>query len=176
MMRIATLLVCLCVPLSTQAALLGTASHVYDGSISPAQPHEAIFKLNFGGVPALFDDVVLTAASQGQVLIATAISDPDFVTIAADLTDGSVDLMELFEFVGIGGFGATSPEQVWFSLGSIDFAGHTIDSMTLTVDEISFETADNTTAFHAKITVRVFGDGTLPVATKTWGAVKAMYR
>ena len=176
MIRFATLLVCLCVPLSAHAALLGTTSHVYDGSVSPAQPHEAIFSLNFGGLPALFDDVVMTAASQGQVLTATAITDPDFVTIASDLTDGAADLMELWAFVGIAGFGATSPEQVWFLLGSVDFAGHSIDSITLTVDEISLGTSDNTTTLHTKITVRVFGDGTLPVATKTWGAVKAMYR
>ena len=176
MMRFSALLICLCLPLSAHAALLGTTSHVYDGSVSPPQPHEVIFSLNFGGVPALFDDVVLTAASQGLVLNATAITDPDFIAIVADLTDGAADIMELWGFVGIAGFGATASEQIWFLLGSVDFAGHVIDAIALTVDEISFETADNTTAFKAKVTVRVFGDGTLPVATTTWGAVKAMYR
>lgn len=176
MIRTCAFLLCLYTPLSVHAALLGTGSHVFDGSISPPQPHECHPQLDFGGLPALFDEVVLTAASQGQVLTATAVTDPDFGAIVADLTDGALDTMYLWAFVGIGGFGAGNSEQLWFTLGSADFAGYSIDTITLTVDEITFDTADNTTTLHAKFTVRVFGDRALPVATKTWGAVKAMYR
>jgi hypothetical protein len=169
-------LLCLCIPLSVHAALLGTGSHVFDGTISPPQPHQAIPKLDFGGVPALFDEFVLTAASQGQVLTATAVTDPDFGAIVSDLADGAADQMNLWVFMGTGGFGIGSPEQLFFSLGPVDFTGYSIDTITLTVDEITFDTADNTSTLHAKFTVRVFGDRALPVAHKTWGAVKAMYR
>jgi hypothetical protein len=176
MNRLCTLLVFLCLPLSAHGALLGTASHVFDASITPPQPHEVRPQLDFGGVPALFDGVVLTQASQGQVLTANAVTDPDFAAIVADLSDGQVDQMNLWAFVGVGGFGLGSSEQLWFSLGSVDFAGYSIDTITLTVDEITFDTADNTTTVHVKFTVRVYGDRALPVAATTWGAVKAMYR
>ncbi len=176
MMRACALLLCLCIPLTVHAALLGTGSHVFDGSIGPPQPQQLTPKFDFGDVPALFDGYVLTMASQGQVLTATAVTDPDFGAIVADLADGAPDMMHLWIFVGIGGFGIGSPEQLFFSLGSIDFAGYTIDTITLTVDEIAFDVADNATTVHAKLTLRVYGDRALPVATRTWGAVKAMYR
>jgi hypothetical protein len=51
-----------------------------------------------------------------------------------------------------------------------------IDTITLTVEGISFHTESDTTSLHIAYTVRVYDGGALPVATSTWGSIKALYR
>jgi len=168
-------------PVSAFAGLIGTASLVHDISVSPAATQETRVSMTFGLVgypydPSLFDDVVLTEASLHQVITATSMSDPDFDGIVATMTDGVEDVLYFFNTIGVGSGGFGNSEKNWFSLGTNDFSGMQIGTITLTVDEISFQTANNTTSLHIAYTVRVYDDEPLPVAMKTWGSVKALYR
>lgn len=169
----------LALPLSADAALLGTASETIIPSIGPPVPHEAHFGITYGVStpdPALFDEVLLTSASVGQVLTATAMTDPDFGGIAATMSNGVSNGLNFFATFGSGAASIGNTEQSWFALSTADFSGYSIDTITLTVDEISFETVGNVTNMYFAFTVRVYGTQTLPVATRTWGSIKAMYR
>jgi hypothetical protein len=168
-------MILLVLPPAAHAGLLGTVSQTFDVGRSPHVPHMATAWMTYNDPQNLFDDVILTAASAGLILTATAI-DPDYNTVVATLTNGLSE--QLFFGMSMGG-GSSSfswDEKNWFSLSTTDFVGANITSITLTVDEISFEDVDIWTNIHLVYTVRVYGESSLAVKPTTWGAVKALYR
>jgi hypothetical protein len=91
--------------------------------------------------PAVFGSN-LTPASVGTTLEATAANDPDFVALAAILTNGNDDTTrQLYEAVG----GSPIPpedqaESFFFAgLGATDLAGYTLDRITLTINALDFD-------------------------------------
>jgi hypothetical protein len=174
MRRLCTMLLLMTIPLTAHAALLGTVPQTYDMGISPQAPHEARAEMTYDYTHNLFDDVVLTAASTGLILTATG--DLDYNTVVGTLTNGALDILAFGVHLGVGASHQTWEEKNWFSLSTNDFAGANITSITLTVDEISFEDQDPWTNLHIKYTVRVYGETALAVQAATWGGIKALYR
>jgi len=174
MRLLCTLLLLVISPLAAHAALLGTVSLKFDFSVSPPAAHQVIPGMTYDQTAILFDDVVLTASSAGQVLTATS-ADPDFYPVVAKMADGVSDVL-YFRAVMTNSTAFSWDEGKWFSLSTNDFAGSNITSITLTVNEISFSTVDPWTTLHLAYTVRVYGEAPLAVQSTTWGAVKALYR
>jgi hypothetical protein len=166
---------------SSYAGLIGTTSVDLQGSATPAIPHQTRAGATFGLVgypfdPGLFDDTVLTEASLGLVLTATAVNDLDFAGIVATMTNGTEEEMLVFTTLGNGTIGLRDTEKNLFSLGTDDFAGANIDAITLTIDAISFDTDVDTTHVSVQYSLRVYEDFLVPVAQSTWGKIKALYR
>jgi hypothetical protein len=161
------------IPLTSHAGLIGTTGSISFDYWGPnPQPDTLLVKLAYTPGYDIFENEIVTASSVGDVFTATAIGDPDFTNHVAMLTNGVADKVWLR-----GGDGLRSmPEAVLYSLGSNDFAGFTIDKMTLTIDEVTFTNTGPTTYTHIAYTVRVYGEPALPVGAKTWGAIKALYR
>ncbi len=171
-----SVLILLAVPMVTNAALLGaTTSEVFDCGTGGLIPHEASVKFHYKNeAPALFDDVVLTPSSIGLTVTANSGSDPDFDGIAAKMVNGVGEFLQV-TVVQMGCFKSAN-ETIWFALGSDDFAGNIVDTITMTVDEIAFREQDGATWVYLAVTFRVYGEGVLPVSATTWGGIKAMYR
>ncbi len=116
------------------------------------------------GVPVLFDETPLTAASVGTTLTATS-ANPDFAPVVSRMTNG----VDGYLFVTYG-TAALRHESVAMPLWSyapangIDLQGCTIDCITMTIDALTFNTPGrdengdgNWTDISSTVTLRVYG-------------------
>jgi len=87
---------------------------------------------------ALFDQSWLDTTQVGRVLVATADTDPDFVTVASQLSNGISDVLNIGVFQGGVGTLTGAPEAQWFDLAGPDFAPAHVRRITLRLDSLSF--------------------------------------
>ncbi len=121
--------------------------------------------IEMGSVPMLFDDVARTAADAGATLTATS-ADPHFAPVVQRLTNGVHGDI----YFGFGGNLLGDAENVTFLAAGytppndIDLQGFTIDTITLTINTLSFNSPGSnpngdgnwTNASYA-CTVRIYG-------------------
>jgi len=126
---------------------------------------------------ALFYDVFLDTTQIGTVLTASDPTDPVYADIVDHLTNGVWESIQIGVSNPIALCGRTTePEYIAFDLGVVDFYGATIDSISLTLDELRYHTQGTSLYLYVIATMRVFGDWNTPVETTTWGRIKSLYR
>ena len=102
-------------------------------------------------------------------------SDPKYATIVEHLTNGIWEYIYVGVSCSVGQGGSVKREYVAFNLGVVDFYGATIDSVSLTLDDLRFEDTQGTMIYHTA-TMRIYGDWNVPIETTTWGRIKSLYR
>lgn len=127
---------------------------------------------------SLFGDVVLDSSCVDTTFTATAsMGGSDFAEAAWRLTDGNVT------YIGIGFIPTHTPKLVLlcpvqsvFSLETVDFTNATIESISLRVDELSFDDSSGVTRVTIAGTITIEGSGYFtPVEQCTWGHLKILY-
>ena len=125
---------------------------------------------------ALFKGVFLDTTQIDTVLTASDPTDPVYANIVERLTNGVWEKIEIGSSTVIGRCRRTTRiEYIAFNLGVVDFYGATIDSITLTLDDLRFEYTQGTRIYFTA-TMKVYGDWNTPVKTTTWGRIKSLYR
>lgn len=94
----------------------------------------------------IYDSLILTEDSIGQIYTATPDNDPGFNLFAAEITDNINNRIGTAGMRGSGGgsYGMSSPEAIFFfgyppPADRVDFNGYNISSISLQIDNISFE-------------------------------------
>jgi hypothetical protein len=125
---------------------------------------------------ALFKGVFLDTTQIDTVLTASDPTDPVYANIVERLTNGVWENIVIGSSKVLGLCGSTTrSEYIAFNLGVVDFYGATIDSISLTLDDLRFEYTQGT-RISWTATMKVYGDWNIPVKTTTWGRIKALYR
>ncbi|MCG3177980.1 MAG: hypothetical protein BIFFINMI_00303 [Phycisphaerae bacterium] len=113
----------------------------------------------------LFEGLVVTAADIGRTFTATAATDPDFDEVVALLTNGQADDMTLWQlevqggFLPGGGHGVVGSDFDFAGLYGTDFQGMTIESISITIENLTYTTpgdlggTDSTLGVTVKINV-----------------------
>jgi hypothetical protein len=127
-----------------------------------SQPFEFCFGCVFGPEAYLFEDINLDSSYIGQTLTATQFTDPDFDTVVSVLTNGNNDFIE-YCFGGCDGL----KEALFFygdSTGAsgIDFNGYTINSISVTINELSLNYDGQITDMIFQGTVTIDGQSIVP--------------
>lgn len=134
-----------------------------------------------------FDDTRLDSTDVDTVLVAVA-GDLDFQCAAEYLTDNQPQAIGVAFYLpsrhgtGYGGPAVREEsEQIAFSLDSTDFNGDAITSISIRLDELTFDIIDGSffevIDFYCRVTVIVEGTrNSVPVESKSWGSIKSIYR
>ncbi len=125
--------------------------------------------------PGIFDHIAINVDDIGTTLSSTATTDSDFPYIVGRLTNAVSEYLFIGAYtLGGSGYFLGHLEGEWFPTAQPDFTEYTISEVTLHVDDLVFLPTGQFVDF--TFTISVYGDRTVPVATRTWGAIKAMYR
>lgn len=97
---------------------------------------------------SLFDDIILTLDDVGTTFMASTDPHSDFLGFVSMLTNGVDDDLgqgsRIRAGLGGGSSNGIAPESRWFSEfllpGSVDFSGHQIDEISLTLETMTFDT------------------------------------
>lgn len=136
---------------NADAALLANLNLNFDITIPTATISTTNPFFDYGGGVDLFEELSLTAGDAGSSYSRVlGGADADFVAIASNLTDGANQNLEIgtilnFSLPQVGALpiktSVNNLESDWFggnanSLNGIDFAGYTIDNVTLNVNSL----------------------------------------
>lgn len=158
---------------AAEAAFLGATDVVSFTVADTVQPPN-VFEASFGYVGdagRLFDDIALSPANTGATFARAAGDDPDFGTIAANLTDGVDEPLAIgFRIGQDSGFNfPAESDPSTFGLdagpGSVDFLGFTVDRIDLVIDELSVTSDATTGTFDTALRIHfeIFGERNIPV-------------
>jgi hypothetical protein len=108
--------------------------------------------------PSLFEDIRISSAVVGQEFFVSANTDPDFASIAQQITDGVDESIVPWHFEGPGitgaGSGSLDLESKWLGqAGHPDLTGHQVTSMSMFVKSYTSDMYFD----HVAVTFSFFG-------------------
>lgn len=140
---------------ASSVLLLGTQNDTGNGGVVKDAKE---LELGFGYVYDEYDPRQLIAwnaspADVGKTFYITPDMDPDFAFLANLLTNGIKD-----ELVAFGPNVASGVSDYWLSGGNMDFIGHTVDSISLTVNSLTLQPTPQWTNYTYDVTYRFWGE------------------
>lgn len=171
---------------STQAAIIAQKSFNISGGISGPNARisdEINLTLSiedelglppfFFSKPSLFEDIAVSSSDVGKIMTATQATDPDFNSFVEILKGSKRSIVSVTAFywdennfrggfgIGVGAGTNVSDDTSSFAssgAGPIDFSGYNIDSISLQIDSLSINNAQNSASLNVISSVKIEGE------------------